>query len=545
MSNVFFVEPIDRMGAGSGAVYWVLIDVGDLSYSLFDASSDLFDALCRLSGKALSPRLCRLGLSVIGYAVERGLKVVTDRPRRGDMRATISKTGDWKQIDFNFGAGRRLLVVECNEFYDISLLDCVEHGDRSNFMGYLHEYFASPLLFDDGPLKLAITRLYGLVAPLLELGLTKSPSAAIKGMLVDDLGANRYKYFFPEPQEPNYLRKFYAGGVFYLNRAYKSVDLHNVYRYDINRMYGHIMASKRLPVGNPVEVSWEEYAKHRGDDNYLYLIDCSFAFSVREGRLPCIRQKNSYFWRISEFLPDSGGEPMHMYITSLDFDAICNRYDITEFVCYRVLRFLASNRAVSSTIRCLLDAIEAAEEQGERLKRKVLKGLVVRAYGNFGRGELSETIVPYSDKGIVRTVRAAIDKIPSNYTPLAIFVAAYSRCVMYDLMEMAGDDLVYVAVDSIHCLRDMSDVLDIDPVRTGAIKLECVEDRARYIGVNTYCFEAAGEFGYVVSGVRIEGGNQISFDNFRDGFVISGGVQYKPEPYGYSKKAVRYQICEK
>ena len=539
---MFFVEPIERRGAGGGAVYWVLVDMDSGLYSIFRSSEDLFDDIGALSGVAMSPRLSRLGMSIIGHAVDRGLKIVSDRPRRGELRATISKAGDWRQIDINFRTGGRLVFVESNEFYDISIEDCVHFDDGIELIAYLSTYFEAPLLFDRRPMESAINKLRDMVDPLIRYGCLKSPTAVVMDMIRSDIGNNKYRYFFPEPQDPAYLRKFYAGGVFYVNRKYQSKDLQSVYRYDYNRMYGSIMATKRLPVGNPVEISWEEYMGGRRSGRYLYLLDCSFAFHVKQGRMPCIRSRNNYFWRMSDLLEDSEGEPMHMYLTSLDFEAIEERYDITEFTCYRVLRFAASDRTIAPTIRALLSQIETSERDGDKLGRKVLKGMVVRAYGGFGRGEISETFVPYLDKGVTMLRRSEIDRIPSNYTPLAIFVSAYSRCAMYDSMELVGNDLVYVAVDSLHCLRDMSDVLDIDPFRTGALKLECVEDRARYIGVNTYCFESGRKFDYVVAGVRVEGWTQVCFDNFKPGFVILGGVQYKPEPYGYSKKPVMFSL---
>lgn len=125
----------------------------------------------------------------------------------------------------------------------------------------------------------------------------------------------------------------------------------------------------------------------------------------------------------------------------------------------------------------------------------------------------------------------------SIYVACAAFVTAYGRKQIIEQsqairdwsMEHKGfDAFVYNDTDSIHALltdedvEQITDIIDIDDYRLGALKKESVFVRGKYLRQKCYIEEwPDGTMNVTVAGLPKKLGHVVNFDNFKVGFTTA------------------------
>ena len=148
----------------------------------------------------------------------------------------------------------------------------------------------------------------------------------------------------------------------------------------------------------------------------------------------------------------------------------------------------------------------------------------------------------------------------SIYIPLASFVTSYGRSRTitasqqikeYTLNKYNKDLYVYSDTDSIHVLLDeneinnLSEFLDIDDYRIGALKLESKFRRGKYLRQKCYIEDEYNpkkddyNLKVTVAGFPKKLSNLVNFKNFRVGFTTEGmNIDKKKLTYKHVKGGV-------
>ena len=179
-----------------------------------------------------------------------------------------------------------------------------------------------------------------------------------------------------------------------------------------------------------------------------------------------------------------------------------------------------------------------AKKEGNKAQYLISKLFLNSLYGKMGTNPLGSKKQPCMDQDeVMHYIVLDREERKSIYVACASFVTAYGRKQIieqsqairdWSMKNKGFDAYIYSDTDSIHALltdddvEQLSDVLDIDDYRLGALKKESIFVRGKYLRQKCYMEEwPDGTMNVTVAGLPKKLAHVVNFDNFKVGFTTA------------------------
>lgn len=336
------------------------------------------------------------------------------------------------------------------------------------------------------------------------------------------------------------IRMSYKGGFTYLNPIYKNVETRGGMVFDVNSLYPSILYDHELPFGIPEPFE----GKYKEDPLYpLYTQMLTCRFKIKPGKIPSIQIKHSFGFMSNVYLEssdDGTGMPVTLVLTKPDLELFLNQYDVEDLQYISGWKFKSTTGLFCDYIDGWMEKKIQAKKDGNRPLYITSKLAMNSIYGKFGSNPNGGRYHPVlnEDDGILEFLPVQEEsQRKSIYVAISAFVTAYGRKQIitqsqeirdWSLKHKGFDAYVYSDTDSIHALLDpddlpkLTDILDIDDYRLGALKMESTFLRGKYLRQKCYIEEQPDHsMNVTVAGLPKKFSNVINFENFRPGFHLS------------------------
>lgn len=350
-------------------------------------------------------------------------------------------------------------------------------------------------------------------------GLTKMTvgSDALNGFK-EVMGKTEFKVTFPVlPMEMDAeIRKAYKGGFTYVNPRYAGKDIESGIVFDVNSLYPAVMYNKVLPYGVPIEYEGEyEY-----DEEYpLYIQNLTCEFTLKKDKIPTIQLKNSGRFVPTEYVTESGVEPVTLNLTNVDLELFFEHYDVT---CVHEWGKGYKFKGMQGAFKDYIDYWMKIKETSEGAIRELAKLMLNSLYGKFASNPDVTGKYPVMEDGVVKYKEGEEELKAPIYTAMGAFITAWARRITISAGQQEFHRFIYADTDSLHLEGTEEPDIDIHKSRIGAWKCEGTFTRGRFLRAKTYIEEMDGHLHVTCAGMPDPVKEQVTWDNFRKGLVLSG-----------------------
>lgn len=365
---------------------------------------------------------------------------------------------------------------------------------------------------------------------LIDEGFTKSTCASDsfnywKNTLLTENAKNKkvnpnfnYRRIFPslDMEVDDYIRRAYRGGWTYVNPIFQDKILEGVCVYDINSMYPSKMKDKYIPFGEPKFFK----GKPKPTKYQCYICRVMISFEIKEGHLPTIQLKNSYFFNETEYIESSNGYEIEMTLTNIDLKLIFKQYNVKSIKYLDGYYF----RKCRGLFNSFVDSLMEIKENSVGGRRFLAKRRMNSCYGKTATSPRRRKKIPVISNGVLGFVLSEEEVGEPEYTAIGIFVTSHAR---YDIIcdaQANYDRFIYCDTDSLHLLSlDSPPNLPIHKSKLGYYKLEKEVKKAIFLRSKTYIEEdLEGNSEIKCAGASPEVKEKMGFDNFKIGATYEG-----------------------
>ncbi len=328
-----------------------------------------------------------------------------------------------------------------------------------------------------------------------------------------------WSYLFPKInlEYDQYIRQALKGGLCYVNPKFKGRVLNEITIFDANSFYPAIASKYPLPYGKPIYFQGKPKSKK---DTPLWISHINICAKLKENKIPCIQLRKFFIYGKNEFLIDSQGEIIDLWITNIDLDLIKESYDIYELTFIDGFYFCSSTKMFKSYIEPLYQIKERSVGAERETNKILLNGLL----GKFATKTRFINKVPYLLSDDIITFDEASEEIKDPiYTAITVFVNSWGRYLLGHKINLNFNNFVYCDTDSLHLLGNESNTdyldLEIDDEKLGAFKNEYKNNpviNAKYLNEKTYYLILQDNKSVVkCSGAPDDMKKLMTFDNFK------------------------------
>lgn len=329
------------------------------------------------------------------------------------------------------------------------------------------------------------------------------------------------------------LRKAYRGGFCYVNRDNPLIANNEIvdcrqssrkgHTYDVNSLYPSVMVDRRMPVGEPRELTTPREIKQFDFDGLEpYFINFTVNFTIKPRHIPFIQLKGNSRFVENEYVTTTGGESENITLTGVDFVLFREHYDIHEFRINTIWVFSYVTDIFNDYIRYWTHIKENADNPVDYM---IAKLMLNNLYGKMAQSMQRESGIPYiDDKGLLK-LSIVEDEAKGGYIPIGAYITAYAREVTVRAAQANYDNFLYADTDSIHIIGEAVGI-DVGP-HLGQWDHEATWDIGRFVRQKTYMErviaeerkndEGVKEFGPVTPKltIRAAGANQLVKDRLQ------------------------------
>lgn len=388
--------------------------------------------------------------------------------------------------------------------------------------------------------------------------LTKSTAAAnALGYYKEITGKERFEHFFPQLsyEVDSLIRPAYRGGFTYLNPIYKDKVQKNVYVLDVNSLYPSCML-KPMPIGTPVFFEGK-YKENKLYPLYIQTIMCSF--KIKKNKIPTIQIKDkNLFFAPNEYVEDSDGEEFILTLTNIDLEMFLDHYEITSEIDYLGgYMFRATEGLFDNYINYWTEQKIKAGKEGNKGKRQIAKLQLNSLYGKFAKSTKTRSKYPVMGKdGLIHYELGDPKKEDGIYIPVAAFITSYRRqrtigtsqaIKDYSIEKYGKDMYIYSDTDSIHTtlpIEECKKFCEIDDYKLGYWAHEATAEKGLFIRQKCYLEQIDGKMKITCAGLPERCYDQVTWDNFKEGFTAHGKLTYKQVKGGVKLVETDFTIKE-
>ena len=331
------------------------------------------------------------------------------------------------------------------------------------------------------------------------------------------------------------IRKSYRGGFTYANETYKEIPVKDVVVLDVNSLYPSCLVDYPMPYGPPQLYQGE----YQPDPLYpLYIQSVTCRFNIKPGKIPSIQLKNNLSFIPNEYVKDSKGELVTLYLTTPDLQLFKEQYYLHDVTYNGGWKFMAAKGMFDNYINYWTEQKIKAGKEGNASLRQISKLLLNSIYGRFGLSPNARQKQPYMDsEGIIKFALLPVEKRDSVYVAVASFTTSYGRNKTirtaqairdFTLKKYGEDRWYYCDTDSCHAtlsdedLEELKDVIKIDDYKLGFWAKEAFATRGLFIRQKCYIEEIDGKLYPTVAGLPKYLAPLVTFENFKRGFSTEG-----------------------
>ena len=319
-------------------------------------------------------------------------------------------------------------------------------------------------------------------------------------------------------EEDKQIRKSYTGGICYIKPGIKGIDIGEGIVYDRNSMYAAGMYNEYMPYGSPLYVKGEPFISNKYN---LYVTHIKIDCSVKEDHVPVISNRNVFnsYYGIRDFITDTYGESIDLYVTSVDLELIFNNYDVYDIEYIESWSFKSK---LGGYFRPYIDKFygmkQKARKNNNEVKAQFAKIFLNGLYGKFGTNPEVMKVKPTLENDVLRyKYTETVEQMPV-YVALSTFITAYARKDLVNAILANYDRFLYCDTDSIHLSGlEPANGVEIDEYKLGAWKAESTFSRARFVGPKQYVEDEYGKLNVKCAGLHSSSIKYVTFDNFKAG----------------------------
>jgi hypothetical protein len=325
------------------------------------------------------------------------------------------------------------------------------------------------------------------------------------------------------------IRYAYRGGFTWLNEKYANETLGKGIVFDVNSLYPAQMYDRPLPIGQPVYFVGK-YVEDETHPLYIQHIRCEF--SIKENRIPTIQIKKNLLFRQNEYLKNSDGEIVDLYVTNIDLELIQEHYNLYELEFLEGWKF----RQATGVFRAFIDKWMYIKTTSDGAIKALAKLMLNSLYGKFGSNPDVTGKYPFLKNDGSCGFRLGDEEFKDPvYIPMGVFITSWARYTCITTAQKCYDRIIYCDTDSIHLIGEevpeaIADI--VDPDKLGFWKYEYTFERGKFVRQKTYVEEVrkkdkeTGEEKLVLE-VRCAGmpekvKEKVTIDNFKVGFNSFG-----------------------
>ena len=286
----------------------------------------------------------------------------------------------------------------------------------------------------------------------------------------------------------------YRGAITFLNPRYcNRVQIKPMYRYDVNSMYPHKMATMPDIVGYTRTLSYDEYKATYDPENYVYILDIkSMRGKTKPNMLPLFYDPLYREYRdIMDFNTNSKSDTIMFF--DFEFKEFSEWYDFDADI-VRVLRFEGrKNTKYADFVNRFYKMKSDAKREKNPIKESFAKLLLNSTYGKLAENPCKVQTHREIDEE-TKAVRLVTDETITDETSIlsviqgAIITAMGRVSLMQAIREICPNpdrDFVYCDTDSVHSITPAPNT---DPYTLGAFKDESTPPFTfwKYLAPKTY-----------------------------------------------------------
>ena len=560
---------------------WALCEIGNTDNIKIGTNIEEFfeECLKEKNPKIYFHNLKFDGSFLLNYLISNGYELVTDPKdiREKTFQCIISDLGAFYQIivynKFYKTRKEKITFIDSLKIINMSVKDIAKtfnlpisklEIDYNEFRERDHQLTDIERDYIQNDVKIVAMAL----KELFDEKLTKSTAAAnAMGYFKQITGLQKFKHFFPvvSPFEDSLIRPAYKGGFTYLNPIHKDKTIKKTYVLDVNSLYPSVMRYELLPFGSPVYFKGQ-YKSNKLYPLYIQTIYCRF--KVKKNKIPTIQIKEkNLFFASNEYIEDSGLEKFTLTLTNIDLELFFDHYDVFDLKYVDGFMFRGIEGLFNEYIDYWTEKKIEAGKQGNKGKRQIAKLQLNSLYGKFAKSTVMRSKYPFiGEDGLIHYTISQAKQEDGIYIPIAAFITAYARrktiqtsqaIKEYSLEHYGKDMYIYSDTDSIHTtlpIEECKKFCQIDDFKLGywaheatTVREKCIRqkcyvqefyDKKKYyskkleLKINKIYHKITGikwpyKLSITCAGLPERCYDQVTWDNFKEGFTAHGKLTYK------------------
>ena len=491
-------------GAGVCVGPWAICENGDIYTG--EGIESLFERLLNGSGVIFDLDLSHRGHFYIDYLLRNGFKWSGYKWLRDrEFSTLVTNRTEIYKISICFKTSHKKGQTKIIEIRDASkklaaTIDKVEDIAAAFYVPY--DAAKSPIINEVTAVDKSISEIFsrGLTA------LTISSDALEHYQRLVGI-KNFHNIFKPiDADTEKFLRRAYRGGLCLINAEHRGHEVNDIDVYDTNSAYPFQMVTMPMPYGaphpffgappaDPLRPAWIAYVK--------------ICFKLKCDGVPVVQSAE---WFNNEYITDTRGMLIDLYITEPDYQSICENYDIQD------IKFVSgySFRVSENLFKDYVAPLYAKKMRAANVNREIAKLLLNGLYGKMAGRSVYQQLVPVMHDNVLDYVPGEVSRArASSAIAAAAYITAYQRAYLAKAIKANLSAFVYCDTDSLHLMADAGlNGLEIDDTRIGAFKHECAYSKATYYKQKMYvATRDTGETECHMAGIPLKNTRGLTYEN--------------------------------
>ena len=537
---------------------WALCEIGNEDNIQIGTDINSFFELCKQynNPKIFFHNLKFDGSFLINYLLDNGYKLIKEKEEIAEktFQCIISDLGAFYQIivyeKYYKSKIRKITFIDSLKIINMSVKDIAKtfnlpisklEIDYNLFRERDHQLTDEEKEYIKNDVKIVALALN----ELFKEKLTKTTAAAnALGYYKQITGRQKFEHYFPTLtfEEDSLIRPAYKGRFTYLNPIYSSAHedrtVENVYILDVNSLYPSVMRYEMLPYGKPVYFEGQ-YKDNKLYPLYIQTLKCKF--KTKKNKIPTIQIKEkNLFFASNEYIEDSGDKAFMLTLTNIDLELFFDHYEVEDLEYIDGFMFRGIEGLFNEYIDYWTEKKIEAGKQGNKGKRTIAKLQLNSLYGKFAKSTYTKSKYPFiGPDGLIHYTMSEAKQENGIYVPIAAFITSLARrktiqtsqaIKEYSLEHYGKDMYIYSDTDSIHTtlpIEECQKFCQIDDFKLGYWAHEGTAQRGKFVRQKCYIEEIDEKIKITCAGLPERCYDQVTWDNFKEGFTAHGKLTYK------------------
>ena len=537
---------------------WALCEIGNEDNIQIGTDINSFFDLCKQynNPKIFFHNLKFDGSFLINYLLDNGYKLIREKEEIAEktFQCIISDLGAFYQIivyeKYYKSKIRKITFIDSLKIINMSVKDIAKtfnlpisklEIDYNLFRERDHQLTDEEKEYIKNDVKIVALALN----ELFKEKLTKTTAAAnALGYYKQITGRQKFEHYFPTLtfEEDSLIRPAYKGRFTYLNPIYSSAHedrtVENVYILDVNSLYPSVMRYEMLPYGKPVYFEGQ-YKDNKLYPLYIQTLKCKF--KTKKNKIPTIQIKEkNLFFASNEYIENSEDKSFILTLTNIDLELFFDHYEVDDLEYIDGFMFRGIEGLFNEYIDYWTEKKIEAGKQGNKGKRTIAKLQLNSLYGKFAKSTYTKSKYPFiGPDGLIHYTMSEAKQENGIYVPIAAFITSLARrktiqtsqaIKEYSINNYGKDMYIYSDTDSIHTtlpIEECKKFCQIDDFKLGYWAHEGTAQRGKFVRQKCYIEEIEGKIKITCAGLPDRCYDQVTWNNFKEGFTAHGKLTYK------------------